>query len=66
MYFTIRKNAQGLYWWRAVGDNNEILAASELMSSKASCENGIRVVQDGAATAPVYDKTNETSSRGQV
>lgn len=66
MYFVIRKNASGKYWWRAVADNNEILAASELMNSKASCENGISVVQNGAATAPVHDKTDETSTRGEV
>ena len=28
MYFAIRRSDDGQYWWRAVGDNNEIMAAS--------------------------------------
>ena len=66
MYFVIRLNKAGKYWWRAVGDNSKILAASKLMNSKAACENGIAVVRDGAKTAPVYDKTDETTERGSV
>jgi uncharacterized protein YegP (UPF0339 family) len=66
MYFTIRKNRSGKYWWRAVADNNKILAASELMETKAACENGISVVKAGAATAPVYDKTKKTLTRRQL
>lgn len=66
MYFVIRKNASGKYWWRAVGDNNKILAASELMETKQACKNGIAVVQQGARTAPVRDKTGVVKTRGQV
>lgn len=66
MYFVIRKNEDGKFWWRAVGDNNKVLAASELMESKAGCENGIDVVKKGAASAKVVDKTDETSKRGAV
>jgi uncharacterized protein YegP (UPF0339 family) len=66
MYFVIRRNGQGKYWWRAVGENNKILAASELMNTKAACENGIAVVKKGAAGARVYDKTDKTSTRGDV
>lgn len=66
MYFVIRRNSAGQYWWRAVGDNNEILCASELMMSKQSCLHGINVVKSGAANAPIYDKTDETSVRQAV
>jgi len=66
VYFVIRRNSAGHYWWRAVGDNNEILAASELMTSKAGCENGIDVVKKGAASARIYDKTGETAMRKAV
>jgi uncharacterized protein YegP (UPF0339 family) len=34
VYFSIQRSKDGQYWWRAVGDNNEIMAASELMHSK--------------------------------
>lgn len=64
MYFTIRKNAQGFYWWRAVADgNNQILAASELLSTKQACKDAIAIIQSEAAAASIYDKTGETSSR---
>ena len=46
MYFAIRRSDDGQYWWRAVGDNNEIMAASDLMTSKQSCEHSIGVIQD--------------------
>jgi uncharacterized protein YegP (UPF0339 family) len=64
MYFTIRKNANGYYWWRAVSDgNNEILAASELLTTKKGCEHAIAIVKAEAGSAPVYDKTSEVSTR---
>lgn len=66
MYFVIRKNMAGKYWWRAVGDNNEIMAASELMDSKQSCKSAIAVVQAEAATGRVHDKTSEIKERGSV
>jgi uncharacterized protein YegP (UPF0339 family) len=67
LYFTIRRNAQGKYWWRAVATgNNEILAASELMDSKRACQDAIAIVQREAANATVYDKTSEMSRRGNV
>lgn len=63
MYFTIRKNKDGEFWWRAVGDNNKILAASELMKAKSSCEDAIKTIQAEAASAKVLDKTDEVSER---
>lgn len=66
MYFVIRRNTAGQFWWRAVGDNNEIMAASELMTSKRACQDSIAVVKAQAAKAPVYDKTSETKERAAV
>ncbi len=59
MYFAIRRSDDGQYWWRAVGDNNEIMAASELMTSKQSCEHSIRVIQAQAA-----ERSRPRSERG--
>lgn len=60
MYFTIRKNPQGKYWWRAVSSgNNEILAASELLGTKKACENAITLVKLEAENAITHDKTGE-------
>ena len=66
MYFVIRRNSANQYWWRAVGNNNEVLCASELMTSKSACLNGINVVKQGAANAPIIDKTDETAVRQAV
>ncbi|MGB6424325.1 MAG: DUF1508 domain-containing protein [Solirubrobacterales bacterium] len=62
MYFAIRRSENGQYWWRAVGDNNEIMAASELMTSKQSCEHSIAVIQAEAAAAPLYDQSEDRGS----
>lgn len=63
MYFAIRRSKDGQYWWRAVGDNNEIMAASELMTTKQSCEHAIDVIRNHAAVAPVHDQSgDETAS----
>lgn len=67
MRFVIRKNAQGKYWWRAVSDgNNKILAASELLETKAACEHAIAIVKAEARLADTIDATDEISTRGNV
>ncbi len=63
MYFVIRKNKDGKFWWRAVGGNNEIMASSELMNNKADCESAIDTIKTTAASAKVYDKTDVISER---
>jgi uncharacterized protein YegP (UPF0339 family) len=63
VYFDIRKNLQTSghkYWWVARGNNNEILCASEMLSSKQACISAIKAVRSGAANASVYDETGET------
>ena len=60
MYFDIYKSSKNdQYWWVAKGENNKTLCASELMISKQSCINGIKVIKEGASTANVYDETGE-------
>lgn len=59
MYFAIRRSKDGQYWWRAVGDNNEIMAASELMATKQSCKHAIGVIKAEAASAPVRDQSSD-------
>jgi uncharacterized protein YegP (UPF0339 family) len=67
MYFVVKKNKGGQFWWRAVSDgNNEILAASELMEREQSCLDAIALVRREAAAARVIDKTGETTEHGSV
>ena len=61
MYFSIQRSDDGQYWWRAVGDNNEIMAASELMKAKQSVEHAISVIQAEAASARVVDQSEDAS-----
>ena len=61
MYFAIRRSDNGQYWWRAVGDNNEIMAASELMKSKQSVEHAISVIKAEAADARLIDQSGDES-----
>jgi uncharacterized protein YegP (UPF0339 family) len=63
MYFTIRKNQDGKYWWRAVGDNNEIMGYSELMNSKRAVEDAIETIIDEAGDAEVHDRTDKVTKR---
>ena len=49
-----------------VFDNNEIMAASQLMTAKQSCKDSIGVIQKEAAAASIHDKTDETAERGDV
>jgi uncharacterized protein YegP (UPF0339 family) len=60
VYFAIRKNESGQFSWRAVADNNEILAASETLQSKDACTNAINVVKEQAASAEIKDQTAES------
>jgi uncharacterized protein YegP (UPF0339 family) len=62
MYFAIRRSDDGQYWWRAVGDNNEIMAFSELMTTKQSCEHAIEVMKAQAAAAPVRDQSGDRTT----
>jgi uncharacterized protein YegP (UPF0339 family) len=66
VYFVIRKNSAGKYWWRAVGNNNEIMAASQLMTSKESCRSSIDTIRSEAGSALVHDKTDEVKEREDV
>lgn len=62
MYFDIYKSAKnGQYWWVAKGENNRTLGSSELMISKQSCVDAIKVIKQGASSANVYDETGERS-----
>jgi uncharacterized protein YegP (UPF0339 family) len=56
MYFEI-VSASGGYRWRIRGGNNEIMAVSEVLTTKASCTSAIAVVKANARTAPTYDRT---------
>jgi len=56
--FQIYQDRKGEYRWRLRARNGEIIADSnEGYSSKASCEHGIDLVKQQAASAEVEDQT---------
>ena len=56
--FQIYQDRKGEYRWRLRARNGEIIADSnEGYSSKASCEHGIDLVKEQAASAEVEDQT---------
>jgi uncharacterized protein YegP (UPF0339 family) len=56
MRFEIRRSSNNQFYWVIVGGNGEVMAQSETMVAKASCESAIRSVKAGAGSAPVVDK----------
>jgi uncharacterized protein YegP (UPF0339 family) len=55
--FEIRRSSNGQFYWLIVGGNNEVMATSETIVSKASCESAIARVKASAASAPVSDRS---------
>ena len=56
--FQIYQDRKGEYRWRLRARNGEVIADSnEGYSSKASCEHGIDLVKEQAASAEVEDQT---------
>ena len=63
MYFVIRRNASGQFWFRIVGGNHETIAHSEMYTSKQSAQNAIAAIQREAGAASSLDMTDEVSER---
>ena len=51
------KQTQAGFSFNLVADNNEVIATSEVYTSKAACIKGIESVQYNAPLAPVEDQT---------
>lgn len=56
MYFVIVR-ASGGYRAHAYGGNHELVWWTEVYTYKSGAQNAIAMMQNGAATAPVYDRT---------
>lgn len=55
--FKIEKSTDEQYYFTLQADNNEIIATSEMYTTKQSCNNGIDSVKENASDAPVEDNT---------
>ena len=54
--FTIKSTSAG-FSFNLVADNNEIIATSEVYTTKAACKKGIESVAANAPFAPIEDQT---------
>lgn len=55
--FVIKKGRTGQFRFSLVGRNGQIVATSEVYTTKASCMNGIKAVKTLAADAAIEDQT---------
>lgn len=55
--FEIKRSANDQYYFVLTAPNNEIIAKSEMYTTKDSCKHGIDAVRKYALTAHTEDKT---------
>jgi len=55
MYFEIVR-ASGGYRWRIKGGNHEIMASSEVYTTKDAAKRSVAVVKTNASTATIHDE----------
>ena len=55
--FEISKARDGQFYFKLIAPNNEVIATSEMYTTKQSCENGVDSVKKWAPTASIDDTT---------
>ncbi|MCB9988971.1 MAG: YegP family protein [Rhodospirillales bacterium] len=55
--FQMKKSKNGDFYFCLTAKNGQIIAQSEMYSSRSACENGIRSVQENAPAADIDDQT---------
>lgn len=56
--FELYKDNAGKFRFRLKAGNGQIIAVGEAYESKAAAQNGIKSVQDNAASATIDDQTD--------
>ena len=56
--FEIKKSDDGQFYFTLKAVNNEIIATSEMYTSKQNCQNGIESVKTNAPNAEIVDTTD--------
>lgn len=55
--FEIKSSKDGQFYFVLVAPNNEVIATSEMYTTKDNCKNGIKAVKEYAPKAPMEDET---------
>jgi uncharacterized protein YegP (UPF0339 family) len=56
--FIIQKSKNGQWFFNLVAANGEVIATSEMYTSKQACYNGVDAVISAAGTAEIVEKSN--------
>ena len=56
--FEINESDDGQFYFTLKAANNEIIATSEMYTSKQNCQNGIESVKTNAPNAEIVDNTD--------
>ena len=56
--FEIKKSEDGQFYFTLKAENHEIIATSEMYTTKQNCQNGIDSVKTNAPNAEVVDTTD--------
>ena len=55
--FVTKQAENGQFYWNLLANNNEVIAVSEMYTTKQACKNGVEAVKSTVATAPIEDQT---------
>jgi len=55
--FEIKLSENKQFYFVLISGNNEVIAMSEMYTTKAMCKNGIAAVKRDAPNAPILDTT---------
>jgi uncharacterized protein YegP (UPF0339 family) len=56
--FEINESDDGQFYFTLKAANNEIIATSEMYTTKQNCQNGIESVKTNASNAEIVDNTD--------
>ncbi len=56
--FEINKSDDGQFYFTLKAENQEVIATSEMYTSKQNCQNGIESVKTNAPNAEIVDTTD--------
>ncbi len=55
--FIVKTAKNGQFYFNLTAKNGQVIASSEMYTTKAACENGIESVKENAPAAGVDDQT---------
>ena len=60
--FQLKTAKDGQFYFNLTAKNGQIIATSEMYTTKAACENGIESVKENAPIAEIDDQTGQAAA----